>query len=56
MVRIVPKLAWASFLAAFDKRKDGRVATEGAWLNRNNLEKAEMKKKEEKERKIKEMV
>jgi hypothetical protein len=32
------------------------VATEAAWLIGNNLEKAEMKKKEEKERKIKEMV
>jgi hypothetical protein len=32
------------------------VATEAAWLNGNNLEKEEMKKKEEKERKMKEMT
>jgi hypothetical protein len=32
------------------------VATEAAWLNGNNLEKDEMKKKKEKKRKMKEMV
>jgi hypothetical protein len=30
------------------KSADGRVATEAAWLNRNNLEKGEIKKKKEK--------
>jgi len=32
------------------------VATEAAWLHGNNLEKEEMKKKEEKERKMKEQA
>jgi hypothetical protein len=35
------------------KSADGRVATEAAWLNGNNLEKEEIKKKKEK-RKMKE--
>jgi hypothetical protein len=32
------------------------VATEAAWLNGNNLEKEEIKKKEKKERRMKEKV
>jgi hypothetical protein len=32
------------------KSADGRVATEAAWLNGNNLEKEEIKKKKRKKR------
>jgi hypothetical protein len=54
LVTTIRIMAGKSNQVVSTKSADGRVATEATWLNGNNLEKEETKKKKEKMEKMKE--